>query len=65
MSDKEDLHQAWLIAKSHADRLYWQLHGARINARRRQRYAQDPVFREKQWEWARERRRWLKQKELK
>ena len=53
---KEALHQAWLAAKAHADRLYWQLHGPRINARRRERYAQDPVFREKTRERARQRR---------
>jgi hypothetical protein len=64
MSEREALHQAWLTAKAHADRLYWQLHGPRINARRRQRYAQDLVFREKQRERARERQKWLKQKAL-
>jgi len=50
------MHRAWLDAKAKADRLYWQLHRERINAQRRQRYAQDPEHRRKQQERARQRR---------
>ena len=51
-----DLHRAWLRAKAKADRLYWQLHGERINAQRRQRYAQDAEYRQKQQDRARRQR---------
>ena len=47
--------QEWRALKAAADRLWWQMHKDRINARRRSRYRHDAVYRRKQQERARQR----------
>ncbi len=47
--------QEWRALKAAADRLWWQMHKDRINARRRSRYRHDAVYRRKQQERSRQR----------
>jgi hypothetical protein len=47
MKSKEDCVSAWRAAKAKADRLWWQLHRQRVNEKRRRRYKEDFMFRER------------------
>ena len=47
MKSKEDRLSAWRTAKAKADRLWWQLHGQRVNEKRRKRYKVDAMYRER------------------
>ena len=45
LDTQQALREAWRRAKARADRIYWRLHREHVNARRRERYRSDPLYR--------------------
>jgi hypothetical protein len=62
-TDTQALIQAWRQVKAEADRLWWRLHRHRVNAKRRQRYREDAVYRNKVRARARLRAQTLRKRE--